>query len=53
MQTIALSTISNIFMTIAWHGHLTYKGSLLWVVILASWGNCLRRVWLSSAGESD
>ena len=38
MQTIALLTVSNIFMTIAWYGHLKYKDSPLWIVILASWG---------------
>ena len=38
MQTIALLTISNIFMTSAWYGHLKYKDSPLWIVILASWG---------------
>ena len=38
MQTIALLTISNIFMTFAWYGHLKYKDSPLWMVILASWG---------------
>ena len=35
---IALLTCSNIFMTIAWYGHLKYKGSPLWLVILVSWG---------------
>ena len=29
---------SNIFMTIAWYGHLRYKESPLLAVILASWG---------------
>ena len=38
MQTIALLTISNIFMTFAWYGHLKYKASPLWIVILASRG---------------
>ena len=38
MHTILLLTISNVFMTIAWYGHLKYKDSPLWVVILASWG---------------
>lgn len=38
MQTILLLTVSNIFMTIAWYGHLKYKDSPLWAVILASWG---------------
>lgn len=37
MQTIALLTISNVFMTIAWYGHLKYKNSALWKVIVISW----------------
>ena len=37
MRTIALLTISNIFMTFAWYGHLKYKASPLWIAILASW----------------
>jgi uncharacterized protein (DUF486 family) len=35
---VLLLTISNIFMTFAWYGHLKYKNAALWVVILASWG---------------
>lgn len=27
MQTVALLTISNVFMTIAWYGHLNFKNS--------------------------
>ena len=42
MQTILLLTVSNIFMTIAWYGHLKYKDSPLWIVILASWKDCFR-----------
>ena len=38
MQTIILLTISNIFMTFAWYGHLKYKHHALWLVILVSWG---------------
>ena len=38
MLTVILLTISNIFMTIAWYGHLRYKSSALWKVILISWG---------------
>ena len=37
MQTVILLTISNIFMTIAWYGHLKYKGVALWKTILVSW----------------
>lgn len=38
MKTIILLTISNIFMTFAWYGHLKFKSAPLLVVILASWG---------------
>ncbi len=35
---ILLLSVSNIFMTFAWYGHLKFKSSPLWIVILASWG---------------
>lgn len=35
---IIMLTISNIFMTFAWYGHLRFKGTALWIVILVSWG---------------
>lgn len=38
---VILLTISNIFMTFAWYGHLKYKSTALWVVILVSWGIAL------------
>jgi uncharacterized protein len=38
MQTIILLTISNVFMTFAWYGHLKYRSAPLWIVILISWG---------------
>lgn len=34
---IILLTISNIFMTFAWYGHLRFKHTALWIVILISW----------------
>src|ERR1700761_8664655 len=37
MTTIILLTISNIFMTFAWYGHLKYKSSPLWMAIGVSW----------------
>ncbi len=37
MQTIVLLTISNVFMTFAWYGHLKYKDSALWKAIVVSW----------------
>lgn len=38
MKTVMLLTVSNIFMTFAWYGHLKYKSSPLWIAIFASWG---------------
>ena len=38
MLTIVLLILSNIFMTIAWYGHLKFRSSPLWIVILISWG---------------
>lgn len=38
MTTILLLTLSNIFMTFAWYGHLKYRSSPLILAILVSWG---------------
>src|SRR5215469_16699888 len=38
VRTILLLTISNVFMTIAWYGHLRFRSEALWKVILISWG---------------
>ncbi|MBF0485810.1 MAG: DMT family protein [Candidatus Omnitrophica bacterium] len=38
MTTVILLTISNIFMTTAWYGHLKFRDKPLWIVILVSWG---------------
>ena len=38
MKTILLLTVSNIFMNLAWYGHLKFKQEALWVAIFASWG---------------
>jgi len=38
MRTVVLLLLSNIFMTIAWYGHLKEKGLPLWKAILVSWG---------------
>jgi len=37
MPTIALLIASNLFMTIAWYGHLKFPDAPLWKVILISW----------------
>jgi len=36
-KPIILLTISNVFMTFAWYGHLKYKDKALWLVIITSW----------------
>jgi len=38
MRTIVLLTISNVFMTFAWYGHLKYRNVPLWKVVVVSWG---------------
>lgn len=37
-QTIGLLLLSNMFMTVAWYGHLKYKSAPILMVILISWG---------------
>ncbi len=37
LKTIILLSISNIFMTFAWYGHLKYKTSPIFKVVLISW----------------
>jgi uncharacterized protein (DUF486 family) len=37
VKTVVLLTISNVFMTAAWYGHLKHKDATLWKVILISW----------------
>ncbi|MCF3630072.1 DMT family protein [Thalassospiraceae bacterium LMO-SO8] len=38
LTPILLLCVSNIFMTVAWYGHLKFKQEALWLVILISWG---------------
>ena len=35
---ILMLSASNVFMTLAWYGHLKYKAAPLLLVILVSWG---------------
>ncbi|MDE3058703.1 MAG: DMT family protein [Bacteroidota bacterium] len=41
MKTVGLLTVSNIFMTFAWYGHLKFRDVALWKVVLISWGIAL------------
>ncbi|CAM5765227.1 DMT family protein [Bosea minatitlanensis] len=38
---IVMLFASNIFMTFAWYGHLSYKSSAIWLAIAASWSIAL------------
>lgn len=38
---VLLLVSSNLFMTLAWYGHLKFPGQPLWIVVLASWGIAL------------
>src|SRR3954471_7704563 len=35
---LLLLTVANVFMTVAWYGHLKYKSAPLLLVIVTSWG---------------
>jgi uncharacterized protein (DUF486 family) len=37
IKTVGLLFCSNLFMTVAWYGHLKHRSSPLWVAILVSW----------------
>lgn len=37
LRAILLLTASNLFMTIAWYGHLRFQQVALWKVIVISW----------------
>ena len=44
MRTVILLTISNVFMTFAWYGHLAsprFKTAPLWIVVIISWAIAL------------
>ena len=36
--TVICLTISNVFMTVAWYGHLKFRNTPIWEVILIAWG---------------
>jgi uncharacterized protein len=41
LAPIVLLSLSNVFMTFAWYGHLKFADRPLWIVILASWSIAL------------
>jgi len=37
LTTVSLLILANIFMTVAWYGHLRFTTLPLWVAVIASW----------------
>lgn len=37
LKPIILLCIANLFMTVAWYGHLKFKNASLWMIIVISW----------------
>lgn len=44
---VLMLVASNVFMTIAWYGHLKFPGTPLWIVVMASWAIALVEYWLA------
>jgi len=44
---LVMLTLSNVFMTFAWYGHLKHKSAALWLVVLVSWGIAFFEYWLA------
>lgn len=38
---------SNVFMTIAWYGHLKFPNAAVWVAVMGSWAIALVEYWLA------
>src|SRR5690606_40451681 len=44
---ILMLVASNVFMTIAWYGHLKFPHAAMGVVVMVSWGIALVEYWLA------
>lgn len=44
---VVMLLLSNVFMTMAWYGHLKFPDRPLWLVVFASWGLALVEYWLA------
>ncbi|MDB5542619.1 MAG: rane protein [Devosia sp.] len=47
LMPILLLIGSNVFMTIAWYGHLKFPSAVMWVAVMGSWGIALVEYWLA------
>ncbi len=44
---IGLLVVSNMFMTLAWYGHLKYPAAPLYAVVFVAWGIAFFEYWLA------
>ncbi len=44
---IGMLFASNVFMTMAWYGHLAVKSKPLWIIVFVSWGIAFFEYWLA------
>lgn len=44
---VLLLIASNVFMTMAWYGHLKFPSVAMWVAVMTSWGIALVEYWLA------
>ena len=47
LPTFLLLCCSNVFMTIAWYGHLRFPDTKLWIAVLASWAIAGLEYWFA------
>ena len=47
VMPILLLIGSNVFMTVAWYGHLKFPSMAMWVAVMVSWGIALVEYWLA------
>jgi len=47
VMPILLLIGSNVFMTVAWYGHLKFPSMAMWIAVMASWGIALVEYWLA------
>jgi uncharacterized protein (DUF486 family) len=47
LSPIILLSLSNVFMTFAWYGHLKFKAAPLWAAVMVSWLIALAEYWLA------
>ena len=51
VQTVGLLTLSNVFMTIAWYGHLKSLSNKAWWIAALSWSIALFACYGSSPAQ--